>query len=103
MARIDSISFASIPPPVKDLLLTMLTRYPHRRISVHEIENAPYFNNILVSTIKYLDFFAEKDQSDKVQYLKGLVRILPQFSAKLCKTKVAANLIPDFAQTFGGT
>ncbi|KAJ3222815.1 hypothetical protein HDU78_011596 [Chytriomyces hyalinus] len=53
-----------------------------------QFESSAFFDNILVSTIGFLESFVEKNQISKAQFLKGLVAVLPQFSLKLVHRKV---------------
>ena len=66
----------------------MLARYPAHRPSAADFQSSSYFDNILMSTIKYLDTFVEKPHVHKAQFLKGLIRVLPQFSDKVLIRKV---------------
>jgi SCY1-like protein 2 len=73
-----------------DLLGTLLTRYPGSRLSAKAFQNSSYFNNILVSTLKFMerDNFAGRQKEERVQFLKGLLTILSQFSDRLLRRKV---------------
>lgn len=52
----------------------MIARRPEQRISLADVESSPFFDNVLVNTIAFLDNFAEKAQADKVQFLKVFAR-----------------------------
>ncbi|RKO87940.1 hypothetical protein BDK51DRAFT_25765 [Blyttiomyces helicus] len=73
----------------------MLAKVPSGRLSLSELPGHPHFNNILISTIKYLDSFPEKTQMQKAQFLKGLVRVLPQFSDRLLHRKILPALLQN--------
>lgn len=83
------------PTGLKDLIRAMVKRYPHHRITIPEIQNSAYFDNILISTIKFLDSFVEKTQIEKAQFLKGLTRVLPQFSERLISRKILPSLLNE--------
>ncbi|KAI9206716.1 kinase-like domain-containing protein [Polychytrium aggregatum] len=97
--RISSVSYQQIPAALSGILQRMLVKYPSQRISVEAIQTSEYFDNILVSTIKYLETFVEKTAQHKAQFLKGLVRILPQFSEKLLYRKILPLLLQELKDT----
>ncbi|CAO1613037.1 unnamed protein product [Parajaminaea phylloscopi] len=75
---------------ITDLLDSMLTRYPGGRLTAQSFQKASYFNNILVSTLKFLEreSFSGRTKEERVQFLKGLLGVLPQFSDRLLRRKV---------------
>lgn len=87
---IGSQSWSRMGKEVLELLSSLLTRYPGARLSATAFQQAGYFNSILVSTLKFMerDSFAGRSKEERVQYLKGLLQILPQFSDRLLRRKV---------------
>ncbi|CBQ71721.1 conserved hypothetical protein [Sporisorium reilianum SRZ2] len=87
---IGSPSWSRMGSDVLDLLSNLLTRFPAARLSATSFQQARYFNSILVSTLKFMerDSFAGRTKEERVQYLKGLLKILPQFSERLLRRKV---------------
>ncbi|SPO24692.1 related to SCY1 - putative kinase [Ustilago trichophora] len=87
---IGSSSWSRMGKDVLDLLSNLLTRYPGARLTATSFQQAGYFNSILVSTLKFMerDSFAGRTKEERVQYLKGLLKILPQFSDRLLRRKV---------------
>ncbi|TKY86666.1 hypothetical protein EX895_004306 [Sporisorium graminicola] len=87
---IGSQSWSRMGKDVLDLLSNLLTRYPGARLSAASFQQSEYFNSILVSTLKFMerDSFAGRTKEERVQYLKGLLKILPQFSDRLLRRKV---------------
>ncbi|KAJ3413653.1 hypothetical protein HDV05_007721 [Chytridiales sp. JEL 0842] len=94
---VGSLDFdrAGIPPRLKGPLRQMLVRNPAHRLTIQEFEKSDFFDNILISTINFLETFVEKSQAQKVQFLKGLVRMLPQFSKKLLARKILPYLLNE--------
>lgn len=88
--QIGSQSWSRMGKDVLDLLSSLLTRYPGGRLDAGSFQQAGYFNSILVSTLKFMerDSFAGRSKEERVQYLKGLLKILPQFSDRLLRRKV---------------
>lgn len=87
---IGSQSWSRMGKDVLDLLSNLLTRYPGARLTATSFQQAGYFNSILVSTLKFMerDSFAGRSKEERVSYLKGLLKILPQFSDRLLRRKV---------------
>ena len=87
---IGSSSWSRMGKDVLELLSNLLTRYPGARLTAASFQQAGYFNSILVSTLKFMerDSFAGRTKEERVQYLKGLLKILPQFSDRLLRRKV---------------
>lgn len=90
LVLMESTNTRSPPHTVTDLLGSLLTRFPGSRPSAQSFQQASYFNSILVSTLKFMERenFAGRTKEERVQYLKGLLKILPQFSDRLLRRKV---------------
>ena len=62
-------------------------------MNAREFQQSQFFNNVLVSTIKFLESMPAKTLNEKAQFLRGLPRILDQFpNSVLAKTIVPAIL-----------
>lgn len=87
---IGSQGWSRMGRDVLELLSSLLTRFPGSRLNAASFQQAAYFNSILVSTLKFMerDSFAGRTKEERVQYLKGLLKILPQFSDRLLRRKV---------------
>ena len=81
--------------PVANVLSRLITRRPANRLSAKEFQQVDYFDNILVSTIKFLETLPAKTPNEKSQFLRGLPRIMPQFSAKTLERKVLPALLEE--------
>lgn len=81
--------------PVTTLLSRLITRRPAQRLSSKEFQQAEYFDNILVSTIRFLESLPAKTPNEKSQFLRGLPRIMPQFSSKVLERKVLPALLDE--------
>lgn len=83
-----------LPPPILDLLSGIITRSPAQRLTAQEFQQAQFFDNILVSTLRFLDDLPAKSQAEKSQFMRGLPRVLSQFSASILEK----NFIPALAE-----
>ena len=85
-----------LPPKLaSELLPRLLTRRPAQRLSAKEFQEASYFDNILVSTIRFLDALPAKTPNEKVQFMRGLPRIMPQFPKSVLEKKVLPALLEE--------
>lgn len=93
--QLRSSSWARLGHDLLDLLAGLLTRYPGSRLTAAQFQSSGYFNNILVSTLKFMerDTFSAKQREERVSFLKGLLKVLPQFSDRLLRRKVMPALL----------
>lgn len=85
-----------LPPKlVSDLLPRLITRRPAQRLSARAFQEASYFDNILVSTIRFLDALPAKTANEKAQFMRGLPRIMSQFPKSVLEKKVLPALLEE--------
>ncbi|KAI5480849.1 protein serine/threonine kinase [Pseudohyphozyma bogoriensis] len=79
------------------VLSQLVTRYPSARLSASSFLQHPYFSNLLVSTLRFLerDSFAAQTSEAQASFLKGLVGVLPRFSDKVNRRKVLPSLLEE--------
>ncbi|KAJ8608646.1 hypothetical protein MRB53_039530 [Persea americana] len=82
-----------------NLLPRLITRRPAQRFNARDIQQAEYFDNILVSTIRFLDSMPAKNINEKSQFLRGLPRVLPQFPKSVLEKKVLPVLLDETKDT----
>jgi SCY1-like protein 2 len=110
VGKLGSVPYFEIRGDAAGLIRRMISRTG--RIGLGQVEGERYFDDVLVGTITFLDSFAEKGmdkginlvaQSEKVQFLKGMVRVLPEFSTRydtlinprLMKQKLLPKLLEE--------
>ncbi|TKA80329.1 hypothetical protein B0A55_02207 [Friedmanniomyces simplex] len=85
-----------LPPKLSsELLPRLITRRPAQRMSAREFQEASYFDNILVSTIRFLDALPAKTAQEKAAFMRGLPRIIPQFPKSVLEKKVLPALLDE--------
>ena len=85
-----------LPRDVKSSLLPkLITRRPAQRYSAREFQQAQYFDNVLVSTIRFLDSLPAKSPNEKAQFMRGLPRILSQFPKSILERKILPALLEE--------
>lgn len=80
---------------VSDVLPRLITRSPGQRMNAREFQQSQFFDNILVSSITFLDSLPAKNQNEKTQFLRGLPRILEQFPHSVLEKKVLLALLEE--------
>lgn len=92
-------NFMSSQPLPRDVtngvLDRLITRRPAQRLDAKEFQQAQYFDNILVSTIRFLDSLPAKTPNEKSQFLRGLPRILNQFPKTVLDKKILPALLEE--------
>jgi SCY1-like protein 2 len=85
-----------LPPKLSsELLPRLITRRPAQRLSAREFQEASYFDNILVSTIRFLDALPAKTANEKMAFMRGLPKITPQFPKSVLEKKVLPALLEE--------
>ncbi|KAH7323507.1 kinase-like domain-containing protein [Rhexocercosporidium sp. MPI-PUGE-AT-0058] len=94
-----SNGFLSSRPIPKDLtssvLPRLITRRPAQRMTAKEFQQSAYFDNILISTIRFLDSLPAKTPNEKAQFMRGLSRVLPSFPKSVLEKKVLPALLEE--------
>ena len=80
---------------VNGVLDRLITRRPAQRLDTKEFQQAQYFDNILVSTIRFLDSLPAKTPNEKSQFMRGLPRILNQFPKSVLEKKILPALLEE--------
>ena len=78
-----------------DVLPRLITRRPAQRMNAREFQQSQFFDNILVSTIRFLDSLPAKSSNEKAQFMRGLPRILEQFPRSVLQRKVLPALLEE--------
>ena len=95
----SSNNFLSSRPLPKDLVSAVLprliTRRPAQRMNAREFQQSQFFDNILVSSIRFLDALPAKTPNEKSQFMRGLPKILEQFPNSVLDKKVLPALLEE--------
>ncbi|CED82285.1 kinase-like protein [Phaffia rhodozyma] len=82
---------------LKDILSNLITRYPQNRLTALTLPSHPFFSNMAISTLLFLDrsTFSSKPKEEKATFLRGLLNVLPTFSERLRKRKILPSLLEE--------
>ncbi|KAI4126059.1 MAG: hypothetical protein LQ338_003947 [Usnochroma carphineum] len=77
------------------VLPRLITRRPGQRMNAREFQQSQFFDNILVSSIRFLDSLPAKTPNEKSQFMKGLPKILNQIPRSVLEKKVLPALLEE--------
>ncbi len=90
------LSSRSLPKDLTgNVLLRLIARRPAQRMTAREFQQSAYFDNILVSTIRFLESLPEKTPNEKAQFMRGLSRVIPSFPKSVLEKKVLPALLEE--------
>ena len=84
-----------LPKGLVEVLPRLIARKQAQRINARQFQQSGFFNNILISTIRFLDSLPTKTPNEKSQFLRGLPRILEQFPKSVLDKKVLPALLEE--------
>lgn len=94
-----SNNYLSSRPLPKELassvLPRLITRRPAQRITAREFQQSEYFDNILVSTIRFMDAFPAKTSNEKASFMRGLNKVLPSFPKSVMERKILPAILDE--------
>lgn len=86
----------SIPKDIlAHVLPRLITRRPAQRLTAREFQQSQYFDNLLVSTIRFLESLPAKNPNEKAQFMRGLQRVLPEFPVSVLEKKLLGALLDE--------
>ncbi|KAL3473764.1 kinase-like domain-containing protein [Aspergillus californicus] len=77
------------------VLPRLITRRAAQRLTAREFQQSQYFDNILVSTIRFLESLPAKSPNEKSQFMRGLQRVLPEFPVSVLERKLLGVLLDE--------
>jgi SCY1-like protein 2 len=94
-----SNNFLSSKPVPREVLSNVLpkliTRKAANRMTARQFQESRFFDNILVSAIRFLDSLPTKSANEKSQFLRGLPRVLEQFPKSVLEKKLLPALLEE--------
>ncbi|OBT67842.1 hypothetical protein VE03_02513 [Pseudogymnoascus sp. 23342-1-I1] len=92
-------NYISSRPIPRDLttnvLPRLIARRPAQRMTAREFQQSSYFDNILVSTIRFLDALPAKTPTEKAAFMRGLTKVIPSFPKSVLEKKVLLVLLEE--------
>jgi len=79
---------ASVPPDLYPALMKILSPSPNERMTISAFLNSEFFMDRNVRAIRFLEQLNEKDETQRVTFLKGLPQLLADPQSPLCSQRV---------------
>ena len=90
------LSSKPLPNDLKSAVLPrLISRRPANRMNARDFQQSAFFDNILVSAIRFLDTLPAKTPNEKSQFMRGLPKILDQFPKSVLDKKVLPALLEE--------
>ncbi|KAJ1647491.1 Protein kinase domain-containing protein ppk32 [Coemansia asiatica] len=86
-------SLSGLPEALAPVVSSLLSRDPGNRMTLDEFQKSAYFDNVLVASLRYLEAFAAQPKDQKIAFMQGLLRILPQYPVRVLRRKLLPALL----------
>ncbi|KAJ1341281.1 hypothetical protein BSLG_004143 [Batrachochytrium salamandrivorans] len=78
---------------------SMLPMNPQSRISLEQFQSSCYFDNVLMTTLEYIELLIQKPNLEKAKFLKALPALLSRFPEKIVYRKIFPLLLDELKST----
>lgn len=78
----------SVPPDLHGVLMNALDPMPNKRMTIGAFINSEFFMDVNLRAIRFLEQLSEKDEVQRVTFLKGLPKLLQDEKSPLCGQRV---------------
>jgi len=78
----------SVPSDLYNILMKILSPNPAERLTIAAFINSEFFMDVNVRAVRFLEQLHEKDEAQRVTFLKGLPKLLQDPSSPLCSQRV---------------
>lgn len=86
----------NVPQAVRSHVEKLLTASPERRPDLVQLSKVPYFDDIGVKSLSYLDTLFQRDNQDKAKFYKGLPQIIKMLPARINLHRILQCLVKEF-------
>eukprot|EP00743_Colponemidia_sp_Colp-15_P003588 GILK01003870.1.p1 GENE.GILK01003870.1~~GILK01003870.1.p1 ORF type:complete len:1068 (+),score=163.83 GILK01003870.1:454-3204(+) len=93
MSLLHPINFDRVPFQLRGALNLMLAISSHERPGLSVFTTCEYFNSNHVKAVRYLEALAEKEEAQRIQFLKGLTSVVEQFDRRVIKNRLLGPLL----------
>lgn len=89
-------NLSDIPDQLVDYVKLMLNATPEMRPNVHEFTKTPFFDDVGVKTLSYLDSLFQWDNLQKSKFYKGLPQIIQKLPHRINLYRINQCLVKEF-------
>lgn len=98
MKQLSPNKLQCVPEALREYVKMMLNVTPDVRPDAHQFIKIPYFEDVGVKTLNYLDSLLQWDNLQKSQFYKGLPEALSKLPHRVCLQRVLPCLVRDLQQ-----
>ncbi|CAL4058588.1 unnamed protein product, partial [Meganyctiphanes norvegica] len=91
----SSLKINSIPEGLRDQVRLLLNATPQLRPDALQLTKIPYFDDVGVKTLNYLDQMFQWDNMQKSQFYKSLPTILPQMPHRIAVYRIVPSMVKE--------
>lgn len=85
-----------VPNGLVDYVKLMLNATPEMRPDIHQLTKVPYFEDVGVKTLSYLDSLFQWDNLQKSKFYKGLPQIIQKLPHRINMYRILPCLVKEF-------
>lgn len=85
-----------VPNELVDYVKLMLNATPEMRPDIHQLTKVPYFEDVGVKTLSYLDSLFQWDNLQKSKFYKGLPQIIQKLPHRINMYRILPCLVKEF-------
>jgi len=97
--KVVPIQMGSVPNDLYNILLSSLTMDPNQRSTIDTFLNSEFFHDLNIKALRFLEALNEKEDSQRLQFLRGLSKLLDDPSSPLAAIRIyREKIIPSLAE-----
>ncbi|XP_060525011.1 SCY1-like protein 2 [Cylas formicarius] len=98
LSRLSSTKLMELPQELREVVRLLLSIPPEARLDAHQFVKIPFFDDVGVKTLTYLDSLLQWDNLQKSQFYKGLPEVLSKLPHRVKVQRVLSCLVRDLKQ-----
>ncbi|KAJ8918976.1 hypothetical protein NQ315_016880 [Exocentrus adspersus] len=98
LKKLTGSKLQCIPEELRDYVRLLLSVAPETRPDAHQFLKIPFFDDVGIKTLTYLDSLLQWDNIQKSQFYKGLPEALSKLPQRVKVQRVLACLVHDLGQ-----
>jgi SCY1-like protein 2 len=89
-------NFSAVPDGLQDFTKLMFNAVPEMRPDIHDFPKIPFFDDVGVKTLSYLDALFQWDNLQKSKFYKGLPQVISKMPHRINMFRILPCLVKEF-------